>query len=134
MFHKLINMHSFESTILVTKDDIDDLNHVNNVRYVQWVQDIAKQHWLKHAPVSILENYFWVMLSHYIEYKNSALLHDTLKLKTYILNFKGATCMRIVEISKNDVLIVKSETKWCLMNTKSKRPVRITEEIAELFE
>ena len=128
-------MHSFEGIITVTKDDLDDLNHVNNVRYVQWVQDIAKEHWQKGASKDILENYFWVMLNHYIEYKNSALLHDVIKLKTYIQKYEGATCIRVVEISNNQtgVLIAKSETKWCLMNTKSKRPVRITSDITELF-
>lgn len=128
-------MHSFESIITVTKDDLDDLNHVNNVRYVQWVQDIAKKHWEKGASKDILNNYFWVMLNHCIEYKNSALLHDVIKLKTYIKKYEGATSIRVVEISNNQtgVLIAKSETKWCLMNTKSKRPVRITSDITELF-
>lgn len=128
-------MQTFESIITVTKDDLDDLNHVNNVRYVQWVQDIAKEHWQKGAPKKILDNYFWVMLNHYIEYKNPALLHDVIKLKTYIKKYEGPTCIRVVEISNNQngVLIAKSETKWCLMNTKSKRPARITSDITELF-
>lgn len=126
-------MHAFENFITVTPEDLDELNHVNNVRYVQWVQDVAKQHWQNDASKAVLENYFWVMLNHYIEYKNPAVLGDTLKLKTYISDYKAATCTRVVEISHNDLLVAKSQTTWCLMNAQTKRPARITKEITDLF-
>ena len=102
---------------------------------MQWVQDVAKMHWQSHAPANILENYFWVMLNHCIEYKNEALLNDRIKLKTYIKKYSGATCTRVVEISNNqsNALLAKSETKWCLMNAQTKRPARITTEISDLF-
>jgi len=128
-------MRIFESIITVNEKDLDELNHVNNIRYVEWVQDIAKQHWLKHASQDTLENYFWVMTNHCIEYKNEAFLNDTIKLKTYIKSSKGAISTRIVEITnnENDQLLAKSETKWCLMSMKSKRPARMTPEIIDLF-
>jgi acyl-CoA thioester hydrolase len=128
-------MQTFETLITVNKNDLDELNHVNNIRYVEWVQEIAKQHWLKNASSETLDNYFWVMTNHCIEYKNSAFLHDTLKLKTYIKNSKGAISTRIVEITNNETnqLLAKSETKWCLISMKTKRPVRIAPEITELF-
>ncbi len=129
-------MQIFESIITVVKNDLDELNHVNNVRYVEWVQEIAKQHWLKKASITTLENYFWVMTNHCIEYKSSALLNDTIKLKTYIKSSEGAISSRIVEITNNNTnqLLAKSETKWCLINKKSNRPVRISEEISALFQ
>ena len=65
-------MRIFESIITVTEKDLDELNHVNNIRYVEWVQEIAKQHWLKKASQDTLENFFWVMTNHCIEYKNEA--------------------------------------------------------------
>ena len=66
-------MQIFEQSITVTQDDLDDLNHVNNVRYVQWVQDIAKAHWMQNTSEDILDSYFWVVVSHHIEYKGSAI-------------------------------------------------------------
>ncbi|MDO7173335.1 acyl-CoA thioesterase [Mariniflexile sp. AS56] len=127
-------MQTFETSLTVTENDLDELNHVNNIRYVQWVQDIAKAHWLKNASENILKTYHWVMLSHYIEYKGSALLDDVVTIKTYVVDSKGATSMRMVEIY-NDAqkLLTKSETSWCLINTKTKRPARITPEIIDLF-
>lgn len=129
-------MDIFESEIVVKQSDLDELNHVNNIRYVEWVQDIAKRHWLKNATSNILENFFWVMTNHCIAYKNEAFLGDKLMLKTYIKTNEIAISTRIVEITNkhSNVLIAKSETKWCLLSTKSKRPVRITEEITHLFE
>ncbi|WP_299524021.1 thioesterase family protein [Winogradskyella sp.] len=128
-------MRIFEKTITVSKDDLDQLNHVNNVRYVQWVQDMAEAHWLQNTTKTIQDNYFWVLVSHHIDYKNQAVLGDVLKLKTYVSKFEGVFSFRQVEIynATNDRLIVKSETKWCLMKVETKKPTRIPTEITTLF-
>lgn len=129
-------MQTFEQTITVSKNDLDQLNHVNNVRYVQWVQDIAEAHWLKNAPQAVLENYFWVMLSHHIDYKGEALLGDELSIKTFVSKSEGLFSIRHVEITNNTngKLIVTSETKWCFMSTNTKKPTRIPIEVAKLFD
>jgi len=128
-------MQVFEKTIKVSKEDIDDLNHVNNVRYVQWVQDIAKEHWLTYASKSVLETYSWFLVNHFIEYKSQALLGDKLLLKTFVPKVEGVSTIRHVEITnaKTGQLIVSSKAKWCLIDSKTQRPTRITQEIAELF-
>lgn len=129
-------MQIFEQSIIVTQDDLDDLNHVNNVRYVQWVQDIAKAHWMQNTSKGLLDSYFWVVVSHHIEYKGSSLLGDIVELKTYVTKSEGVTSTRIVEMyhKTSGKLLVKAETVWCLMDMKSKRPARIPEEIAILFD
>lgn len=128
-------MQVFEKTITVSKEDLDDLNHVNNVRYVQWVQDIAKEHWLTYVSKAVLETYSWFLVNHYIEYKSQALLGDTLLLKTFVPKVEGVSTIRHVEITnaKTGQIIVSSKAKWCLINTKTQRPTRITPEISELF-
>ena len=127
-------MQIFETTLTVTRHDLDELNHVNNIRYVEWVQDIAKAHWQEKASSKIKNNYHWVMLSHYIEYKSAALLNDIIRLKTYIINYEGVKTTRIVEIYNNtNKLLTKSETTWCLINIETNKPARITPEITHLF-
>ncbi len=128
-------MKIFEKTITVSADDLDDLNHVNNVRYVQWVQDIAKEHWLTYVSKDILDTYSWFLVNHFIEYKSQALLGDQLLLKTYVPIVEGVSTTRHVEIInvKTNKLLVKSKAKWCLIDSKTQRPTRITTEIAELF-
>ncbi len=129
-------MQIYQKTITVSKYDLDQLNHVNNVRYVQWVQDIAEEHWLKNSSQDILDNHFWVLVSHHIEYKGQAVLGDELNIKTYVSKSEGVISVRHVEITNlaNGKLITTSTTKWCFMDVKTKRPTRITKEIAELFD
>ncbi|WP_299891916.1 thioesterase family protein [uncultured Lacinutrix sp.] len=128
-------MQIFTKTITVTKEDLDDLNHVNNVHYVQWVNDIAKAHWEQNASTVILEDYFWVLISHTITYKASALLNDTILIKTYVTKASGVTSTRIVEIYNKDteILLAKSETNWCFMSTSTKKPTRIIDTVINLF-
>lgn len=129
-------MQTFQQLITVSKDDLDGLNHVNNVRYVQWVQDVAEQHWNSKATQDILEHFYWVMISHHIQYKGQAILGDELLLKTYVTKSEGVTSTRMVEIhNKNSgKLLTTSETNWCFMSKASNRPTRIPQEIIELFD
>jgi acyl-CoA thioester hydrolase len=128
-------MKAYEKLLKVTTSDLDELNHVNNVRYVEWVNEVAKAHWLKMATQEMLENYFWVLINHKIEYKKEALINDTVLLKTFVVKNEGLTSTRIVEIynNKTEKLLATSETKWCLIEAKTKKPVRINPEIINLF-
>ena len=74
-------MKTHSQTLIVTKNDLDDLNHVNNVRYIDWVNQIAKSHWQTQAKSHMLSNYYWVLLSHHIDYKHQIILKDTVTLK-----------------------------------------------------
>lgn len=124
----------YAKEIIVKKDDIDVLNHVNNVRYVQWIQDISTDHWFSSIEGKLSTNYIWVVASHYIEYKSSALLHDELSIETYVEKFEGSMSYRHVEIKnkKTNRIIVKALTKWCLIDFKTKKSMQIPSEILEL--
>mgnify|MGYP001442612579 FL=1 len=128
-------MKVLEKKFLVSKNDLDDLNHVNNVVYIQWIQEIAKEHWEKLASNEILDNYYWVLLEHQIKYLYPALLDDKIKIKTYIDSTEEIKSSRIVEIYNNDTnrLLVNSRTIWCLINSKTNKPVRIPDEIRQVF-
>ncbi|WAC02102.1 thioesterase family protein [Lacinutrix neustonica] len=128
-------MKTYTKTIIVTEEDLDELNHVNNVRYVQWVNDIAKAHWLKNTSKAIFEAYFWVLLSHTINYKKPALLGDEILLKTYVTKADGVTSTRKVDIynKASNTLLASSETKWCFLSHSTLKPTRITEDIKARF-
>lgn len=128
-------MKIYEQIIQVKPDDLDELDHVNNVRYIQWVNDIAKAHWSKLATQDMLQNYFWVLINHYIMYKSQAILNDNILLKTFVKSSEGVTSTRIVEIYNNDTqkLLATSETNWCFIDSKTKKPTRINSEIINLF-
>ena len=128
-------MKIYEQILQVKPNDLDELNHVNNVRYIEWVNDVAKSHWTKLATQDMLQNYFWVLINHHITYKSQAVLNDNILLKTFVKSSEGVMSTRIVEIYNNDTqkLLVTSETKWCFMDAKTKKPARITSEIINLF-
>ncbi|NHF59271.1 acyl-CoA thioesterase [Flavobacteriaceae bacterium TP-CH-4] len=129
-------MAYFEKIIVVSEDDLDELEHVNNVRYVQWIQDISKAHWQTIAPLSLQRSVAWVVMHHDITYRNAAKLNDELRIKTYIEKSRGAISTRIVEISlhKTNTLLIRSITKWCLLNSNTFKPMRISDDIMKLFE
>jgi len=128
-------MEFFEKTIKVKTEDLDELNHVNNVRYVQWIQDISKEHWQSKASKEIQDSAVWVVMNHNITYKNAAKLDDTIRIKTHIERSRGAISVRVVEMfdDKTNQLLVRSITEWCLLNAKTLRPIRISDEIKEIF-
>ncbi len=125
----------FFKKIHVQQDAIDDLNHVNNVIYVQWIQDIAKEHWQSKASKELLENCIWVVKSHFVEYKKAAVLNDIIAIKTYIKQSKGALSIRMVEMydETSNELILSSKTEWVLLDSKSLRPIRVSDEIKDVF-
>ncbi|MEE9349066.1 MAG: thioesterase family protein [Flavobacteriaceae bacterium] len=118
---------------VVTKDEIDFLNHVNNVVYLQWINDVSLKHWLSISNKHINSAYYWVAVRHEIDYKKSAFLKDTITLKTWIDSLEGVKSIRIVEVYKEDILIAKSKTIWCLMDAKTEKISKIPDEIKKLF-
>ncbi len=128
-------MNSLEQEITVTKNDLDDLNHVNNVIYIQWIQEIAKNHWKNLVSNEILNNYYWVLLEHHIQYHNPAFLGEKIKITTYIEKTEGVKSSRVVEIYKKETnqLLVTSKTIWCLINANTNKPNRINDEIKKAF-
>ncbi|MFS4491513.1 acyl-CoA thioesterase [Maribacter sp. 2308TA10-17] len=128
-------MTNYEKQLIVSKDDLDELDHVNNVRYVQWIQDVSKEHWQRYASNEIQSTVVWVVMNHNITYKGAAQLNDQIKIQTHIAESRGATCMRIVEMYNaiTNQLLLRSKTEWCLLNAKTLRPTRISEEIKNVF-
>ncbi|MEO9892942.1 acyl-ACP thioesterase domain-containing protein [Aurantibacter sp.] len=128
-------MNYYEKTIVVGEEDLDDLDHVNNVRYVQWIQDISKEHWQARVTKEILESVVWVVMNHNITYKSAAMLNDTILVRTHIAKSRGPISVRVVEMfnAKTNSLLVRSSTEWCLLNAKTFKPTRISENIKEIF-
>lgn len=119
----------------VTQKSIDELGHVNNIIYLEWVQEISNKHWKSKVSEKMRSQVYWVVLNHFIEYKNPAFEGDSLVLKTWVELMEGVKSERHVEISrkKDNKLIVKAKTLWCLIDAKHLRPKRITPEMSALF-
>ena len=128
-------MNVFEKIIKVLPEHLDDLNHVNNVQYVQWMQDIAKEHWEKMVPNHINEKMIWVVRSHNITYKKSALLGQNIRIQTYISENRGFLSFRVVKmfLDKTKDVLIDAHTQWCLLDSQTLRPKRVPEEVSNIF-
>ena len=123
----------YTKTITVESPHIDGLNHVNNVVYLEWVQDMGNYHWQANTNGKYDAQYAWVALDHFIEYKRPAVLGDELIATTYVEKCEGARSIRHVEFHKDGKLVCRSKTNWAFIERKRGRPVRIPDEITELF-
>ena len=126
-------MNLYEKKLIVTSKDIDEYNHVNNVVYVQWMQDASNAHWnqlIKNVPKP---DYVWFVIRHEVDYKNQAVLGDEITVKTWVGKTEGIKSVRHFEIYKEELLLVKSKTTFCLLDAETKRPRRITKEVTNLL-
>lgn len=122
-------MKIFETKRSVQPSEIDELNHVNNVVYVQWIQDVAGLHWAELTKENPLPDCIWVVVRHEIDYLRSAVLGDTVTLKTWVGETQGVKSIRHVEILKGNKILVKAQTTWCLLDAKTLRLKRIDESV-----
>jgi acyl-CoA thioester hydrolase len=125
----------YESTFKVTAADLDDMQHVNNVRYLQWVQDVSEAHWTQAAKPFWLEQYKWVAINHFIEYKKPAFLGDQIQIKTHVHEHTGVKSNRLVRMfnASTNELLMQSSSWWCMIDANSLKPTRIPKEITEAF-
>lgn len=119
----------------VVAGDLDELQHVNNVRYVQWIQDIAREHWEVRATEQLKKDFFWVVIRYEIDYKKQAFLGDELLIETYVGDTTFVTSERFVNIKKAGTgeVLVAAKSNWCLLDTGTKRPTRITDDLRTVF-
>ena len=129
-------MSNFEQFLKVKSEDLDHLDHVNNIRYLEWIQKLARNHWEAVTTTSQREKNVWVVLKHEINYRSPAILGDYLKLITYVKKNDGITNIIEVEIYNvnRNKLIVKSNTKWCMIDPFTKKPKRIPNDIYAIFD
>ena len=126
--------HRYISNIRVIGDHLDDLNHVNNVQYLLWAQEIAKAHWQKINEIIKVKG-VWMVRSHEIEYRLGGFLDDKIRIETYVKNVRGPLSLRIVEFfnNKNKQLMVRCKTQWCYVNMASRKPIKVSTRIQDLF-
>ena len=125
----------FTKKFRVPKSAIDIRNHVNNLAYLEWCLDIAETHWSLKAPDDFQEKYVWYVIHHAIDYKAAAFEGEELEINTWIEKNEGVKSERRYKIIRleDGKTLIEAKTIWCLLNGKTLRPTKITEEISNLF-
>ena len=129
------NVKHFQLTIHPQPKDFDELGHVNNVVYLQWVQDVAEAHWKSIREDETLDNLIWVALRHEIDYKREIKPSEAVVAETFVASMEGVKSERITKIFNPETKQIKAEARtfWCLLNAKTKKPMRIDQPLKELF-
>lgn len=115
---------------------IDENGHVNNVAYVQWMQDIAVEHYASIGGVEAQgKEATWFVREHRIEYLLPAFAGEEIEIKTWVENMRHVRSLRMYEfVRKADgKVLVRGETDWVFVNSKTGRPVPIPEEVSKVF-
>ncbi len=114
---------------------IDNLGHVNNVIYLQWCLDAAEAHWISRTTEKQRQEYVWVVLNHFISYKNPSFENEALEIHTWIDNYSGVKSERHYRIIRpaDGKTIVEAKTLWCFLDAQSWRPSKIPSAISKLF-
>lgn len=126
----------YTKTITISSSAIDENGHVNNVVYVQWMQDIAVEHY---ASIGGIEaqgpDATWVVRQHSIEYLQQAFEDEEIEVRTWVEDIRKVRSLRKYEfVRKSDgKVLVKGETDWVFMDTKTGRPKAIPKEVENVF-
>jgi|TARA_R110000822_G_scaffold212526_3_gene347892 acyl-CoA thioester hydrolase len=126
----------FKNRFIVPASAIDGLNHVNNVTYLQWCLDAAEAHWISKTSEAQREKNVWVVLNHFISYKNPSFLGEELETQTWIDNYDGVKSERHYKIIRptDGKIIVEAKTLWCFLDGTTFKPLKIPKEIGDLFQ
>ncbi len=126
-------MNFYEKKYIATSNEIDEYKHINNVVYVQWMQEVSNDHWLLLIKDIPKPDYVWFVIRHEVDYKKQGALGDEVTVKTWVGETAGIKSIRHFEMHRGDVLLVKSQTTFCLLDATSQKPKRITKEITNLL-
>ena len=126
---------AFRMDLVIQPGDIDALSHVNNAVYLQWVQDVSAAHWFELSTPDIRGQYAWVVLRREIDYLKSAKWGDELYALTWVGETAGFKSVRFVNIfNKQNDLLVRASTTWCMIDTRQFKPARLTPEILAILD
>jgi acyl-CoA thioester hydrolase len=123
---------------IVCADDIDEMNHVNNLQYLRWTLQAASAHsrsvgWPSDRYRTLGAG--WLVRSHKITYKVSAVLDDPITIRTWIEDFDRVSSLRKYEIvrSADDCLCAQAETRWVFIDYATQKLKEIPAEVRMAF-
>jgi len=112
---------------------VDENGHVNNVEYVRWMQEAATQHAEAAGCLQATKaaGASWIVRSHQIEYLRPLFAGDKVCILTWVANFRKVRSLRKYKFirSVDDAVLAQGATDWVLIDTQSKRPRLISEEV-----
>ena len=127
----------FEQKYRVGIEDVDRDNFITSKAVLRMFEDMACFHAasLGHDPITVVEMGFaWVLANWQIKILKRAHYGDILNVKTWPKKFEKITTLRDYEIiNENGEVIAVGTSRWFIIDIKTRRPLRISEEYAKPY-
>lgn len=127
----------YRDEFIISESAIDENGHVNNVVFVQWMQDVATRHFEAAGGRSAMQaaGGAWVVRSHKVEYLSPAFAGEQVQVVTWVTNFNRALSLRRYRFlrASDNKLLVRGETQWVFVSTRTGRPMSIPEDLRRAF-
>ncbi|MFN8253719.1 MAG: acyl-CoA thioesterase [Ferruginibacter sp.] len=126
----------FKQIITVEEKHIDQLGHVNNLVYLQWASAVSKMHWEQLADEAMRAPLLWVMGRQEIDYLKELKLAQQVRIETWVAQCEKQKCFRHIlfyDDGRNE-LAAKALITWVLLDAATKKPMRISTGLVQLFE
>ena len=115
------------------------LPHVSNTELVRWVDRVAELHsdgvgYTRQAMIDL--GIMWFVVRHEIDYLAEAWADDELVVATWVRDMQRVKSWRDTLIIRpaDATIICRAATLWVLVDLDSRRPTRITAEMAGCFQ
>ncbi len=122
----------------VVASDIDAMNHVNNLEYLRWTLRAAHAHsrsvgWSSDQFRDIGAGF--IVRSHNIKYRLSALLGEHVTVRTWIKEFTKVSSIRKYQIirSSDQRRLADAETNWAFVDFQTGQLKPIPDAIQSAF-
>lgn len=128
----------YKHDVQVTANLVDGNGHVNNVVYIQWMQDAAIHHARATGCAQIASSLgaTWVVRTHHVEYLRPAFADDTIRVLTWVSNFRKVQSLRKYKLVRvgDETVLAQAETDWVFVDATTGRPRAIPDEIKNTFQ
>ena len=130
--------HVFERTFRVRHYECDAYGHVNNTHYLRYMQETAFD---ASAAVGYdLARYaalgqHWLVRETEIEYLSPLRYGDSVRVKTWVEDFRRVRSRRRYELTKVDTgeAVARASTDWVYLNTTTGQPASVPPEMIAAF-
>ena len=126
-------MDIYQYSFTVPDKVVDENGHVNNVEYVRWMQEAATQHAEAAGCLQATKaaGASWIVRSHQIEYLRPLFAGDKVCILTWVANFRKVRSLRKYKFMRtiDNATLAQGATDWVLIDTQSKRPRLISEDV-----
>ena len=125
--------------MLVEWRDIDPNKHVNNAAYFSYIENgtmrMCAEQYDWPASRMTAAGFAIVARRYRLEYREPAVMGDTLILNTWLSDLRRATAVRHYELSRvsDGALCVRAQCLWVWVDAQTQKPIRIPKDFTADF-